>query len=77
MCLFFVFYRAGLDNFLILVDNSVMYIVSLDVPHPINVRVPLVGTSILSAVAWDSRDDTIYFADLGRRTISAADITVS
>jgi low density lipoprotein receptor-related protein 5/6 len=65
----------GLDKFLILVDNSEVYIVSLDVPHPVNVRVPLVGTDIVSAVTWDSRTDTMYFADLGRRTISAASIT--
>jgi hypothetical protein len=61
----------GLDTFLVLVDRSDIYKVSLDVPHPVNVRFPLAGVEILSAVAWDSRDDTLYFADLNRRTIGA------
>ena len=63
--------------FLLLVDNSEVYIVSLDVPHPVNVRIPLVGTDIVSGITWDSRTDTIYFVDSGHRTISSAKITVS
>ena len=68
---------VGLDNFLILADKHEMYVVSLDTQNPVNVRVPLARVDTLSAVAWDSRDDTIYFADLGRHTINAVDITVS
>ena len=71
------FPSQGLDTFLVLVDRSDIYKVSLDVPHPVNVRFPLAGVEILSAVAWDSRDDTLYFADLNRRTIGAVKFNVS
>ena len=71
------FPSQGLDTFLVLVDRSDAYTISLDVPYPVNVRFPLPGVGILSAVAWDSRDDTLYFADLNRRTISATKFNVS
>ena len=68
--------HVGLDKFLLITDNKELYIVSLDVPHPVNVRVPLENTSVLSGVAWDSRTDTVYFSDRNLRTINSAKITV-
>jgi sugar lactone lactonase YvrE len=65
----------GLDKFLLITDNKELYIVSLDVPHPVNVRVPLEDTEVLSGVAWDSRTDTVYFSDRNLRTINSAKIT--
>ena len=69
-------FPLDLETFIILTDNSEVYIVSLDVPHPVNARIPLVGTDVVTAVTWDSRTDTLYFADSGLHTISSAKITV-
>lgn len=57
-------------------DITEIYIVSLDVPGPVNVPIELHGTGTVSAVTWDSRTDTIYFADKERHTISSVSITV-
>ena len=69
-------FPLDLETFIILTDNSEVYIVSLDVPHPVNARIPLVGTDVVTAVTWDSRTDTLYFADSGLHTISSAKVTV-
>ena len=70
------FLHSGLNNFLIVADLTEIYIVSLDVPGRVDVPMDVYGTRVVSAVTWDSRTDTIYFADKQRHTISSISITV-
>jgi len=54
-----------------------VYFISLDVDHIVDVAIPLEGLEKAVAVNWDSRTDRIYWADISLHTISSAFINVS